>query len=840
MPEQNNNSSNQNIINTYLRMQKSATCILNNSNILTEEVLLVLNQFLNLESRFLTNLHLNSTNNPSLQSIINGFLSSNSRILNMDIKGFNENQLHNSLKTYFNHMILATHTLISTLELPEINDMLKQDNVFVSLIPNPESINFFTYLSNLLHGQFKDIINNSVKRYDSYETLKGVRGHTESIPTKNALLKFACKLLLNNTSIKYIKINAFPLIDGAILSLNGFLNINDLMSKVLPLIDGGAIPSLKDTLSKKSNLVELSLSIHDIIYPYSTYYIKLLDELADTPYFTKLYISHIGGLSEDLEHSIIKAIKNWSRLFEVDLHTTVRSDSNFLERLLEALENGKSLKSIKLSLRDFSNDHTEILANILEKNVAPIDSLTLNNTSSLSKMFFSSFGKNTTLKELTLDGSYLDKSDYSTLEESLGANKTLNNLKLLNCSFDDRSLIEFSKALNKSKITKLTFSHREFSEENINEGYRALIDSLGSDSPLFSLSFESIELSLENLLRLPEALKNNQTLSKLKISYGITEQIEEFMPKFAEYLTTNTTLESVEFDGLECSPSSIKLLFNALKVNTGLKEINLSDIYFSNDIFTYIAELINHNKTLTKICFKTDQDHVDFSNIEPLIALRDALKQNKLVDLDIDAYYPEDNQEITSILKEIEALSARNKKIMDYTKDAYYAVQRAIYELDAKKVYQQSNIEDSDILKKISLKDIAIVQQNKLHVKAILDKDKLLAKQIAFLIDQPVRLLPSQEDFNDINIFNKKFEELVFNHLINPLAQEINPISANNNNNAQTTSLKRHLEEASESEQHNVKEQKLDIAGDHTSMDLTEPLQQNNTMHLTGKSSEEA
>ncbi|MCC2647023.1 MAG: hypothetical protein K0R02_1088 [Rickettsiaceae bacterium] len=582
---------------------------------------------------------------------------------------------------------------------------------------------------------FKDIENNLVKEY--FLTIR-------SIPISK---------LTNQDNIIYLK--AFGQALSKNTSINSLsINLTDIEKDEIPIL----INILKDNI--RFNKLHLFYKIKTFGFNDSAPYIDVLKELQNIPNVTG-YDSNIL-FSEQTSFTIWEALKEtinkWPKI-EV-LNLDCYDSESFFEGslasdLLDTLEKKPTLKEVSLCFRYLLPNSLENLSQKLQYNSIPIKSLDLD-SANLNSVFLA-LENNHTLKNLILYDKLL-VSDALVLANSLKVNKTLFNLSLLDIETDVAAFISLADALPQSKITSLDLFHSH--DIDYYKGIKAIIKALKENAPLFKLEIENHIIVQKNFARLIEALECNKYTNTLILdpSYDSSLNIEDYT-LFAKFLETNTTLIDLTMGSIEHN-EQVEVIIKALEKNNHLKELTFKNSQISDKIFTYIASLIEKNNFLTSICLIDEMsDDFKYENIENLITLREVLKTNTLPVIALNNYNHVTDQDTLDIIREIDDLSKRNQDIMHATRQVLNRVKEVIYNVNlAERSHEMDKI-NNNILRKVTLKDISLIFENKYHVKAILDYAQADAKLKTFQYGPQAHLLTSQHNLNDEAIFHRDCEK---------------------------------------------------------------------------------
>ena len=148
------------------------------------------------------------------------------------------------------------------------------------------------------------------------------------------------------------------------------------------------------------------------------------------------------------------------------------------------------------------------------------------------------------------------------------------------------------------KIKKLEKNKLEFKKILINENkINYLCERLKTRVNIKQISLKKNELNETNLKKIVESLKNQQNLQSLILKDNKFTTLEDF----SLYLSTNTTLKTLNIGENPINIEGIKNLAESLKKNQNLKKLFLHSTKMDENVMKILCESLEINESLTKI-----------------------------------------------------------------------------------------------------------------------------------------------------------------------------------------------------------------------------------------------
>lgn len=293
--------------------------------------------------------------------------------------------------------------------------------------------------------------------------------------------------------------------------------------------------------------------------------------------------------------------------------------------LADALKENKSVTELNLYGNKIGTKGAQVLADFLKGNNV-LNSLNLGYNDIKDEgieALATALETNSTLKELHLEGNTTGPQASKALAKALKQNHTLEDLSLFSLHCDIAALADALK-YNHS-LTKLKLYYGRINGERL----KILSTALQDNDTLTTLDLASNEISDADVPSLIELLRNAPNLTTLDISNNdITFKGAQLLATFLE--TNPTSLTSLKLhDNVDIGIEGIKALTEALKKNTTLTELILPQSTRTpenNSAYKAIEELLKVNKTLTILQFDAPPSEV---SQEAYVNISRAIKENK-------------------------------------------------------------------------------------------------------------------------------------------------------------------------------------------------------------------
>ena len=314
------------------------------------------------------------------------------------------------------------------------------------------------------------------------------------------------------------------------------------------------------------------------------------------------------------------------------------------QHLAQALCVNTSVKTLKLSNNYYLGDEeAKALAEMLGGNGAE-SSGTVNTTLEHVYLSWCCIGPvgaqhlaqalrvNTSVKTLYLSHNPLGDEGAKALTEMLGGNgaessgtvnTTLEHVDLSDCSIGPVGAQHLAQAL--CVITSVKLSYNPLGDE----GAKALAEMLGGNgaessgtvnTTLEHVNLRSCSMGPVGVQHLAQALCVNTSVKTLNLSYnplddeGAKALAEMLGGNGAESSGTVNTMEHVELKGCTIGPVGAQHLAQALRVNTSVKTLDLSDNPLDDEGAKSLAEMLGGNGAESSGTVNTTLEHVGLSN----------------------------------------------------------------------------------------------------------------------------------------------------------------------------------------------------------------------------------
>ena len=299
-----------------------------------------------------------------------------------------------------------------------------------------------------------------------------------------------------------------------------------------------------------------------------------------------------------------------------------------LNKICDFLSKKPAIITLILSNNQLSN--INILSTFLKTNNT-ITSLDLSNNdlkdlSSLGE----SLRYNSSLTQLNLSNNKIDENNANLLFQMFKNNTSLTSLDLSNNRIRNIDFLypnyqEMDELLNLSNLTELNlYNNRLTSLSNLDE----IIRQVPTFISLTSLNLGLTRLNLDGIQQLSNILKYNNTITELNLCDNMFFE-EERMDILCSGLEQNSSLVSLDLSNsfyrhLYSSSDNIldiNRLSNALKINSSIAVLNLSDNHIDDLQFKDLCEALKVNSSITEL-------NLSYNNITHLSILKSVLLVN--------------------------------------------------------------------------------------------------------------------------------------------------------------------------------------------------------------------
>lgn len=298
---------------------------------------------------------------------------------------------------------------------------------------------------------------------------------------------------------------------------------------------------------------------------------ELQDLLTISTTLTSLELSGDGIFSPSIYTQLKYGLELSQSLEELVLHSPAEADNNIV-LVINAAEKLRTLKLLDHSIND---EPLVAISNLISR------------SKKLDTLAFSYFNTN---------------DETGVLNESLRKNHTLTSVSIGIYFLEVETSIDFIQSLPDT-ITSLDLAEGNLYAESI----QALADRIESTS--LNLTYLSLEsqnsMRLNSTTILLKALVKSNTITELNLSnVGLSGEVGERTsidwPELSVFLKQNKSLASLMLDNDSPDEKELKLLVDALEINTSLKILHLMQIYGEENInmVNLIVDIISKNKGL--------------------------------------------------------------------------------------------------------------------------------------------------------------------------------------------------------------------------------------------------
>ncbi|KAF9438032.1 hypothetical protein BGZ76_010081 [Entomortierella beljakovae] len=365
--------------------------------------------------------------------------------------------------------------------------------------------------------------------------------------------------------------------------------------------------------------------------------------------------------------SVVSAIHsgNFLQLSDVNVDQLIRSlsgkDSKVLEtikvksaaisntdaRLLGRLIRSSDAANIKVLIMDrnaISQDAFKHLFEALKVNKTLRElSITRSGVNDKSiKYIARALAKNTALKELDLSNNRITAQGFEVLCEALLGNRVLTRLCIQSNDIKTAGASHLASLLEKNFVIR----HINIGSNGLgSDGCVLIANALRFNRSLTSLSLDLNEMGVKGASAMALALSSNHTLTHLYIPHNNIG--DEGLVDICTSLRHNKSLIVLDLElnalGSGQSALGMKTLAEAIRVNTSLREINLSYNLFSSEAVQELMKGVGANSKLesilfTNCCITTDSAMAIAESLPSATGMQNiGLTQNP--DIAVEAYW---------------------------------------------------------------------------------------------------------------------------------------------------------------------------------------------------------
>jgi Ran GTPase-activating protein (RanGAP) involved in mRNA processing and transport len=341
------------------------------------------------------------------------------------------------------------------------------------------------------------------------------------------------------------------------------------------------------------------------------------NEIKDIKTYLTLKLKDFFNTRDSIDRESIEYVYHYLKL-KVSL-------LDYYHFFLQSLELNTSIRILDLSTYSGYSENIDIIDTI-----EPIQYLS------------KSLMKNTSITDLNLALHFIDCQGIKEISNALRINKTIKKINLFNNRIREDGIKEISDVLKiNNTITDIGLGFNFINKEAMNYLGEALIE---------NNSIKRIELS--NLYRgdegfegFFEALKINTSITSLNLSNNFIGK--KNMDFLSNIIKNNHSIQTLELSSvnLDNNYEGIELgeFFEALKINTSITYLNLSNNFIANEKLRILCDGIMNNKTILylnlngiRFSFENNHKRLKYSKKERMY-LYNAFEINKsIIKLNLD------------------------------------------------------------------------------------------------------------------------------------------------------------------------------------------------------------
>jgi Ran GTPase-activating protein (RanGAP) involved in mRNA processing and transport len=383
--------------------------------------------------------------------------------------------------------------------------------------------------------------------------------------------------LANNTTLQNINISKNDIgVEGAKAIAEALANNTTLIELnigINNILDEGA-EAIAEALKSNNKLLALYISENNLTYKSAYEFAIILKKIKTLKIFdiSKNKIDGDGAKAIANAFTPSPILEYNTTLEELSIGTANIGDTGVIA-IVKALKNNISLKTLIIDDNNITDEGAIAIAALLNKNTNSTTTLRFININDNkigivgAKAITDSLKDNTTLKKLFFCNNNIGVEGAKAIANALTINKSLEILYLEDNNFDDKGIIALTDSLKNNINTKLN----TFTVSKIGiEGAKAIAAVLVSNTTLKALKIGDETFGDDVAIIIAKALESNNTLEQLYISRNKNDKI------------TDVGAQS---------------FLNALKTNTKLKILEISNNIINGSILAEINTLLERNKS---------------------------------------------------------------------------------------------------------------------------------------------------------------------------------------------------------------------------------------------------
>ncbi|KAF9562421.1 hypothetical protein EC968_005245 [Mortierella alpina] len=279
------------------------------------------------------------------------------------------------------------------------------------------------------------------------------------------------------------------------------------------------------------------------------------------------------------------------------------ADGKLLARLVKSSE-AANIKVLSLNRNAISQQACKVLFEALKvnKTITTLTMIRSGVNDKIVKYIAKALAKNDTLKELDLSSNRITAQGMEDLCEALAYNRSLTRLCLESNNIRGPGAPALARLLTKNRVIR----HLNVGSNGLGcDGCVLIAESVRFNRTLTSLSLDLNEMGPKGAAAMAMALVSNRHLTHLYMPHNNIG--DQGLMEICESLKRNKTLISLDVElnhiGHGQSIAGMQALGEVLKVNTTLRELNLSYNILSNAAIEELMKGVSVNSTLESILF---------------------------------------------------------------------------------------------------------------------------------------------------------------------------------------------------------------------------------------------
>ncbi|KAF9365603.1 hypothetical protein BGX34_009326 [Mortierella sp. NVP85] len=279
------------------------------------------------------------------------------------------------------------------------------------------------------------------------------------------------------------------------------------------------------------------------------------------------------------------------------------SDAKLIAKLIKSSD-AANIKSLKLEGNTISQQASKLIFEVWKYNKT-ITTLSLARSGvddKTVKYLSRAIIKNETLRTLDLSGNNITAQGVETLAEAMVVNRGVTRLCLQSNNFKKAGAPHLAKILSKNRVLR----HLNIGSNSLGaDGVTLVAEAVRFNRTLYSLSLDMNEMGPKGAAAIATALVSNRHLTHLYLPHNNIK--DKGLADICESLKRNKYLTFLDLElnhiGQGQTTLGLKALGDILKVNTSLREINLSFNLFSTQAIQELANGMAMNTTLESAIF---------------------------------------------------------------------------------------------------------------------------------------------------------------------------------------------------------------------------------------------